>query len=86
MDCGLRCQFINYYSVAFLIDSISNEYTLITIHELKPWVSFAFNQITRSSVIRRRFISAASNDKNRAIRGRLYLDEFLRLLHNKDRL
>ena len=31
------------YSVAFLIDSISNGYTLITIHELKPWVFFAFN-------------------------------------------
>ena len=30
------------YSVAFLIDSISNGYTLITIHELKPWVFFAF--------------------------------------------
>ena len=30
------------HSVAFLIDSISNGYTLITIHELKPWVFFAF--------------------------------------------
>ena len=29
------------YSVAFLIDSISNGYTLIIIHELKPWVFFA---------------------------------------------
>ena len=31
------------YSVPSLIDGISNGYTLITIHELKPWVFFAFN-------------------------------------------
>ena len=31
------------YFVAFLIDSISNGYTPITKHELKPWVFFAFN-------------------------------------------
>ena len=31
------------YSEAFLIDGLSNGYTLITIHKLKPWVFFAFN-------------------------------------------
>ena len=32
------------YSVAFSIDGTTNGYTLITIHELKPWVFFAFKQ------------------------------------------
>ena len=45
--CGLRVKMSIYqflrYSVAFLIDGISDGYTLFTIHELKPRVSFAFN-------------------------------------------
>ena len=41
------------YSAAFSIDSISNIYTLITIHELKPWGFFAFKNriIIRSSIV-----------------------------------
>ena len=39
---AISCGNLLRYSVAFLIDSISNGYTLITIHELKPWVFFAF--------------------------------------------
>ena len=38
------------YSVAFSIDSISNIYTFITIHDLKPWVFFAFKTL-KSGVI-----------------------------------
>ena len=40
--CGLRVKISTYqllrYSVPILIESISNGYTPITIHELKPWV------------------------------------------------
>ena len=45
VDYELRCQFINYYDILYLfvIDGIFNGYMLITIHELKPWVFFAFN-------------------------------------------
>ena len=42
--CGLRVKMLIYqwlrYSVSFLIDGTSNGYTLITIHEIKPWVFF----------------------------------------------
>ena len=36
------------YSVPLLIDSTSNGYTLITIHELKPWGFFAFNKFLQA--------------------------------------
>ena len=52
---GLRVKMPIYqlfrYFVAFFIDSISNGYTLITIHELKPWVFFAFKENYKSSPI-----------------------------------
>ena len=35
------------HSVPFLIDGISNGYTLITIHELKSWVFFAFEEFVQ---------------------------------------
>ena len=45
--CGLRLKRSIYqllrYSVAFLINCISNGYTLITIRELKQWVFIALN-------------------------------------------
>ena len=40
------------YSVLFLIDGISNGYTLITIHELKPWVFFAFKPASHCQIIK----------------------------------
>ena len=52
--CGLRVKVsihpILRYPVAFLIDSIPNGYTLITIHKLKPWVFFTFNAEGRVNI------------------------------------
>ena len=48
------------YSVDFLIDSKSNGYTLITIHELKPWIFFAFkNEISDEPMLQNNHIRSA---------------------------